>query len=127
MRNQRQSIRKAVIAAASIPLVLLFVGINVATVIYLAMAGATSLMVSAGTFASYLAAILMLMAPIKRLAGVNELVQTGVAAADSLFKILDEEVEPIGGKNTNKKLEGSIEFKNVSFRYEKNKPSALKN
>lgn len=125
LQNRRQAIRKAAVAAASVPLLLLFVGSNVAGVIYLAMTGATGSFISAGTFASYLGAILMLMAPIKRLARVNELVQTGVAAAASAFKILDEEVEPPGGGRSAIRLSGLIEFKNVSFRYEDDKPRAL--
>jgi len=125
LQNRRQAIRKAAIAAASVPLLLLFVGSNVAAVIYLAMTGATGSFISAGTFASYLAAILMLMAPIKRLAKVNELVQTGVAAAASAFQILDEEVEPPGGRRSEVRLGGSIEFQNVSFRYDDDKPQAL--
>ena len=67
----------------------------------------------------------MLMAPIKRLAKVNELVQTGVAAAASAFQILDEEIEPSGGERSEVRLSGSIEFKNVSFRYDHDKPRAL--
>ena len=118
LQNRRQAIRKVAVAAASVPLLLLFVGSNVAAVIYLAMTGATGSFISAGTFASYLAAILMLMAPIKRLAKVNELVQTGVAAAASAFQILDEEIEPSGGERSEVRLSGSIEFKNVSFRYD---------
>ena len=125
LQNRRQAIRKAAVAAGSVPLLLLFVGSNVAGVIYLAMTGATGSFISAGTFASYLAAILMLMAPIKRLARVNELVQTGVAAAASAFEILDEDVEPPGGERSEIRLSGLIEFKNVSFRYDDDKPRAL--
>lgn len=125
LENRRQAIRKAAVAAASVPLLLLFVGSNVAGVIYLAMTGATGSFISAGTFASYLAAILMLMAPIKRLAKVNELVQTGVAAASSAFQILDEEAELPGGRRTDTVLSGTIEFRNVSFRYDDDKPPAL--
>jgi subfamily B ATP-binding cassette protein MsbA len=125
VQNRRQAIRKVAVAAASVPLLLLFVGSNVAGVIYLAMTGATGSFISAGTFASYLGAILMLMAPIKRLARVNELVQTGVAAAASAFQILDEEVEPSGGGRSETRLSGSIEFENVSFRYDDDKPRAL--
>jgi subfamily B ATP-binding cassette protein MsbA len=125
LQNRRQAIRKAAVAAASVPLLLLFVGSNVAGVIYLAMTGATGSFISAGTFASYLGAILMLMAPIKRLARVNELVQTGVAAAASVFEILDEEVEAPGGGRSETRLSGLIEFKNVSFRYDNEKPRAL--
>jgi subfamily B ATP-binding cassette protein MsbA len=126
-RNRRQAIRKAAVAAASVPLLLLFVGTNVAFVIYLAMTGATGSFISAGTFASYLAAILMLMAPIKRLARVNELVQTGVAAAASVFQILDEEDESSSAAQMESRLTGCIEFKNVFFRYDDDKPYALTN
>jgi subfamily B ATP-binding cassette protein MsbA len=125
LQNRRQAIRKAAVAAASVPLLLLFVGSNVAGVIYLAMTGATGSFISAGTFASYLAAILMLMAPIKRLAKVNELVQAGVAAAESAFQILDEEVESPGGERSEVRLGGAIVFKHVSFRYDNDKPWAL--
>ena len=125
LRNRRQSIRKAAVAAVSVPLLLLFVGANVATIIYLAMTGTTGSFISAGTFASYLAAILMLMAPIKRLAKVNELVQTGVAAAASAFRILDQEIEDSGGERSGVRLRGEIEFHDVTFRYDKAKPPAL--
>jgi subfamily B ATP-binding cassette protein MsbA len=125
LENRRQAIRKAAVAAASVPLLLLFVGSNVAGVIYLAMTGSTGPFISAGTFASYLGAILLLMAPIKRLARVNEFVQTGVAAAASAFQILDEAIEHPGGGCSGTSLGGAVEFKNVSFRYDDDKPRAL--
>ena len=123
--NRRESLRKAVVGAASVPLLLIIVGITVAGIIYLAMNGSTGKLVSAGTFASYLAAIIMLMAPIKRLATVNELIQTGISAAASAFRILDEEIEDGGGEITSQTIDASVTFKRVSFRYETDKPWAL--
>jgi len=125
LRNRDQAIKKVVVGAGSVPLVLIFVGMNVAGVIYLAMTGATGSFISAGTFASYLGAILMLMAPIKRLAMVNELLQTGVAGSKSAFDILDMENESVGGEHERKPVGGSIEFKNVSFCYNASKTVAL--
>ena len=123
--NRRESVRKATTAAASVPLLLVIVGITVSGIIYLAMSGPSGKLVSAGTFASYLAAILMLMAPIKRLATVNELVQAGIAAAASAFDILEEDIEPVGGAVTGSPLKGSIVFREVSFRYGGDQPLVL--
>ena len=60
------------------------------------------------------------------MAKVNELVQTGVAAAASAFQILDEETETLGGERSEVRLSGGIEFSNVSFRYDEDKPRALR-
>ncbi|MBO68485.1 MAG: lipid ABC transporter permease/ATP-binding protein [Acidiferrobacteraceae bacterium] len=127
LSNRDQAIKKAVIGAGSVPLVLIFVGMNVAGVIYLAMTGATGSFISAGTFASYLGAILMLMAPIKRLAMVNELLQTGVAASKSAFDILDMESESDGGRHIMSPAFGNLEFRNVSFTYSSSNTAALNN
>ncbi len=123
--NQKESIRKVAIGAASVPLLLIIVGVAVSGIIYIAMTGQSDELVTPGTFASYLAAILMLMAPIKRLAMINELLQTGIAAATSVFEILDAETEEKAGLITNRTIKGSIDFKDVSFRYAEDKPFVL--
>ena len=126
VENRRQTIKKTLIAAASVPLLVIFVGTNVALVIYLAMTGATGEFISAGTFASYLGAILMLMPPIRRLARVNEFIQTGVAAASSAFGILDRIPEDLEKGVAHQDILGSIEFRNVSFSYNADAPQTLK-
>ena len=123
--NRRQVMRKALVASASVPLLIFIAGATVALMIYLAMSGVMVSFVSAGTFVSYLGAILLLMGPIKRLARVNEYLQTGIAAAHSTFLTLDESVEESGGRTPVRSLEGGLEFRNVSFRYSQDKPLAL--
>ncbi len=123
--NRKESIRKAAIGAASVPLLLIIVGFAVSGIIYIAMTSQSKELVTPGTFASYLAAILMLMAPIKRLAMINELLQTGITAATSAFEILDSEVEDRVGSLKEGNIRGSVNFQNVSFRYSKDKPLVL--
>ena len=125
--NRQQAMRKALVASASVPLLIFIAGTTVALMIYLAMSGVMVSFVSAGTFVSYLGAILLLMGPIKRLARVNEYLQTGIAAAHSTFLTLDEPVEESGGHTPFRSIDGDLEFKNVSFRYAKDKPLALDN
>jgi subfamily B ATP-binding cassette protein MsbA len=66
------------------------------------------------------------MGPIKRLARVNEHLQTGVAAAESVFGVLDKSIEETGGSKITDTIVGDIEFKNVTFQYEMTDDSALK-
>ena len=46
--------------------------------------------ITAGTFTSYLVAAMWIMGPSRRLARVNETIQTSLAAAQSIFSVLDE-------------------------------------
>lgn len=124
-RNRRQAMKKALVSAATVPLMTLVVGLSVALIIYLAMSGIGGRIISAGTFVSYLGTVLMLMPPIKRLARVNEIIQSGVAAANSAFTILDQVPETTGGTLKANDLKGRIEFSDVTFRYSEDKPVAL--
>lgn len=116
--NRRQAMRRALVAAASVPLLIFVVGISVTVIIYLSMSGTASVVMSAGTFVSYIGSVLMLMGPVKRLARVNEFIQSGIAASHSAFSVLDEVKEFEGGENDAKHVPGRIEFKDVSFSYD---------
>ena len=87
--NQRRSLRRAAVAAVSVPMLLLIAGAGVSGIIYLALTDTIGQFVSAGTFVSYMGAILLLMSPIKRLARINEYIQAGLAAAGSVFRLID--------------------------------------
>ena len=80
-----------------------------------------------GTFFSFLTAFFLAYRPLKSLAGLNAVLQDGLASAERLFRILD--IEPkIQDRNNSKTIEnvkGTIEFKNVEFAYE-NKDYILK-
>ena len=123
--NRRQFMKKAAIAAASVPLVVLTVGIAVVFIIYIAVSNAEVDNISAGTFVSFLGAMLMLLSPLKRLVRVNETLQTGIAAAQSVFKTIDEPIEQDDGKTELSSVSGHLEFCNVSFQYTPEKGDVL--
>jgi len=81
---------------------------------------------SAGEFAAFIGALLMLISPIKKLTAVNEQIQIGYAAAVSIFSIIDEPKEDDYGKKLLRRALGKIEFKNVSFNYSKTTKDVLK-
>ena len=114
-------------AAANVPIVQLLAALAVAIVVYYATVQAQSNTITVGTFVSFLAAMLMLTAPLKRLTGVAEHLQRGLAAAESVFALVDEKPEIDQGKVELARVRGDIRFENVSFRYPAADRPALRN
>jgi len=73
--------------------------------------------ISAGTFTSIFWAMVGTIPPLKRLTGVQSQIQKGIAAADSIFQVLDCATEPDTGTITIQRARGQISFREVSFRY----------
>jgi ATP-binding cassette, subfamily B, bacterial MsbA len=82
---------------------------------------------TAGEFAAFIGALLMLIAPIKSLTSLNEDLQVGLAAAQSLFMVIDTPREVDEGSHEIERARGDIEFRNVSLRYENARRLAINN
>jgi len=73
--------------------------------------------VTAGIFMSVLGAMVATIPPLKRLTNIHVLIQRGVAAAESIFEVLDRPAEPDNGEHQPDAIRGRIEFKRVCFQY----------
>ncbi len=75
---------------------------------------------TAGTFFSFMAAVLMLYDPVKKLSGLNNAVQQGLAAADRIFDIIETESDIKEKKNPVSIERGPhrVTFENVYFKYD---------
>ena len=82
---------------------------------------------STGEFVAFLTAAFMLPRTVKFISAANSKIQKGIAAAESLFEVLDEKIEKNEGTKIIEDCKGEIEFKNVSFSYEKADRKVLKN
>jgi ATP-binding cassette, subfamily B, bacterial MsbA len=69
----------------------------------------------------------MLFAPIKRIANISQMLQKGLAAAESVFDFLDAPSEPDHGTRRLARTNGQLSFHNVSFRYPHAEKNALAN
>ncbi len=78
-----------------------------------------------GEFAAFVGALLMLIAPIKHITAANEDVQVGLAAAQSVFELMDLDNERESGDYRIEHARGELSFKNVTVRYPQAKKSAL--
>ena len=66
--------------------------------------------ISAGTFTAIFTAMVAIIPPLKRLTGVQSQVQKGIAAADSIFQVLDTDAERDTGTFAVERVQGAIEF-----------------
>jgi subfamily B ATP-binding cassette protein MsbA len=103
--------------AASVPVVEFLGSFVLALVIYIGTARASEEQLTVGGFVAFLTALGLLFAPIKRLTRVAEPLQRGLAAAESVFGLIDETPEVNTGQMKPVSGEGLLEFKDVTFRY----------
>jgi subfamily B ATP-binding cassette protein MsbA len=126
-KNRSKNLRLIFIQSLSIPLMQLIIALFAAGIIYYVTSANYLDEISVGTFMSYLTAMIMLFAPIKRLSEVNVVLQRGIAASESIFALLDSESEPDNEDNHDIIDEISISLKNINFKYETSKDLVLKN
>ena len=114
---RRYLMKQTTAAAASVPVVQLIAAIALAAIIYLATLISDPEQITVGGFVSFVGAMLMLTAPLKKMTSINEPLQRGLAAAESVFELLDEPTEPDRGLVSIGRARGEIGFEGVSFAY----------
>jgi subfamily B ATP-binding cassette protein MsbA len=110
-----------------VPIVQLIASVATAIVIFYILGQVRADATTIGGFVSYLAALLMLTAPIKRITGMMEHLQRGLAACESVFGLIDEPAERDSGTRELRSVQGRIVFDNVCFKYDKTDQFVLKN
>ncbi len=122
---RRFMMKQTTAAAASVPVVQLLAGVALASIVYLATQQSSANEITVGEFVSFVTAMLMLTAPLKRVTGVNEPLQRGLAAAESVFELIDQAGESDPGQLTIVRARGEIRFDHVSFTYGNAERAAL--
>jgi subfamily B ATP-binding cassette protein MsbA len=92
-------------------------GIGVAAVIYAAGQESIEGDLTPGQFISFFSAMMLMLQPVRRITNVNATLQRGVAGASSLFEVMDEDDEIDQGTFESDRVNGEVEFRNVSFSY----------
>ncbi len=121
------NMRQTIAAAASVPITQLFAAIALAVVVAIALLQSSNDQTTVGGFVSFITAMLMLLAPLKHLADVNAPLQRGLAAAESVFTLLDETEENDNGTRAIARADGALSFDAVCFTYPNAERAALAN
>lgn len=111
--------------AVAVPTVQFIVALVLAALVYFASAEHFFDEVTVGTFVSFIAALMMTFAPLKRLTNVNAQIQTGIAAGESIFAMMDQQDEPDHGTRTVERARGDVRYENISFAYDPSKGNVL--
>ena len=113
--NRRQSLKLSTTMAIHNPIMQFIIAIALSVLMYMALFFMKQ--ASVGEFVGYLTAAFLLPRPIRQLSDANGDIQKGIAAAESLFEILDEPGEEDSGSYQAERCHGALEFKNLSFKY----------
>jgi len=122
---RRFNMKHAAAAAGTVPVTQLFVACAIALIIYFAARDAAAGTTDVGRFVEFIAATGMLLQPLKRLTGINESLQRGLAACESVFGLIDEAPEEDRGTVELARAKGAIHFDDVSLTYRNASRSAL--
>ncbi len=123
----RHSMQVTKVSALSVPLVQVLAAIALAGVVYIAMQMSAQDHFTPGELLAYITAMALTFEPLRRLTSINEVVQKGMAAAESIFELLDQPDETDTGCHTLKHLKGELQFKNLHFQYPNSNKPALNN
>ncbi|MGB5717255.1 MAG: lipid A export permease/ATP-binding protein MsbA [Gammaproteobacteria bacterium] len=112
---RRYQMKVAVAAELNVPVVQMFTVSTLSIVVYFAAMQARSGEITVGTFVALITALALLSSPIKRLTNVNAQLQNGLAAAESIFALLDETPELDAGQKIIDRTQGNIRFSHASY------------
>lgn len=115
---RRYSMKQTAANAANVPIVQMVAAFALSLLFYLAIEQSRINGTSIGEFLSYITAMMMLTSPLKRITGVSVYLQNGLAAAESVFALLDTPSESDNGKVEIERANGALSFKHVNFSYQ---------
>ncbi|MCA3072085.1 MAG: lipid A export permease/ATP-binding protein MsbA [Rhodocyclaceae bacterium] len=127
-RMRRYTMKHVTAAAANVPVVQMIAAVAVSIVLYIAANRAMQDQTTVGAFMSFVTAMLLLTSPLKRLTSINEHLQRGLAAAQTVFEVIDTLPEPDPGTVDAGRMAGVLSFESVGFRYaatDERQPPAL--
>ncbi|HED15434.1 MAG TPA: lipid A export permease/ATP-binding protein MsbA [Gammaproteobacteria bacterium] len=124
--NRQQYLKMTSTQSISVSFVQFLAATVLAAIIYMATRDEASSIATPGAFISFITAMLLLMPTLKRLTTVNQSLQRGITAAESVFEILDTDPEPDKGTKQLGRVRGVVQYQNIDFTYSGSHERVLK-
>jgi len=123
--NRASFMKLITVKAVSNPVVQMIAAVGLSAVMYAAIRDVLEHGLSVGEFTSFLTALLLITAPLRRLVSVVGPLQQGIAAGQSVFEVLDAPAEHRGGDIALARARGEVEYRDVAFTYDADKGQVL--
>ena len=115
--NQRRQLKLIATDAVSGAVIqFIYIG-GIASILYVASQDSVRNSLTPGSLVAFVAAMAMMLSPIKRVTQLVSILQRGIAAGDSIFEVLDAGREQDTGNLELAATQGRIEYRNVSLAY----------
>lgn len=124
-RNRRMNMRLTATRAVGDGVTALLAAVGMSGVVFVATQDSVRAALNIGDFGGFIAALLLLMRPLRSLTSMNVSIQKGIAAGSSVFQVLDEDTERDTGTLVVSRVRGHAEFRDVSFGYAADKGLVL--
>ncbi|MBB5017057.1 subfamily B ATP-binding cassette protein MsbA [Chitinivorax tropicus] len=124
---RRFGVKQTAASSANTGVTQFMIAVALAIIIYFASTRAASGSFTAGSFVAFMGAMAALFAPLKRITGVSDALQRGLAAAESVFELIDTPPEVDSGTHVIQRAKGQIEFRDVGFSYREGERPAVSN
>jgi ATP-binding cassette, subfamily B, bacterial MsbA len=121
--TRNQELKLIVTNSLNSAVVQLLMSLPIAIAVYFATNPANS--ITSGAFTAFVVAILSLSRPVRRLTSINSVIQSSIAAAESIIKALSQPLESDSGQREFTDCKGLISYDNVSFGYSKGADTVL--
>ncbi|HUD31957.1 MAG TPA: lipid A export permease/ATP-binding protein MsbA [Variovorax sp.] len=113
----RLAVKSTIASAAMTPLTQLLAAVALSVVVMIALWQSSEQGLTVGGFVAYITAMLMLIAPIRRLADMANPITRGLAALERGLALVDDVPSESGGGFTLERATGRIELRDVRVRY----------
>ena len=106
--------------SASAPVVEILASLGIAGVFWYGLHRVISGAITQGELFAFVAAVLMMYGPVKRLVKINNSIQKSIGAAERVFEVMDEipDIKDAPDARELSRVTGRVEFVNVSFGYD---------
>ena len=113
------------VSALNVPLVQVLAALAMSVIVYIAIRMVSDDFFTPGELIAYITAMSLTFEPVRRITNINTTVQKGMAAAESIFELLDREEERDAGTVVLPKKPLAIEFAGAKFSYQNTDTLAL--
>ena len=124
--NRKQALKFEFTTAVSVPITQQIVAAGLGLMVYIMFQRVAEGGMSSAEFLQFITAASLIAKPLRALTDVNSVIQKGVAAAESIFTVMDAEPEKDSGTRVVERVSGQVSFHQVGFAYPGAATDALK-